>query len=232
MDKKNNHCQHCRLASRCLPGNINANLLDQYPQLQFTSHVLKPGEYLLRQGDLSKSLFAIRSGILKSVNTQENGKEFVMGFHLPPDLFGWEAIDSKQLSISVMALDHSNVCEIPIETLETLSREIPAIEKQLLQLVSKRIQHDNIVMLRSTAAQRVANFIVQLNMQYRALGHPEKQCKLDMTHQDIANYLRMTPETVSRTLHKFQSEDIIALAKKHIDIHNAQALKKLADVAA
>ena len=226
--RTSNKCKHCRISHLCLPARLNKKRIKQLPQLNFKHCLLKPGQHLFRQGEKLDHLYAIRSGILKSYTIQEDGREYVMGFHLPPDLFGWEGIDSNQLSVSVVALDSSNVCQIPLTQLETLLREIPELEAQLLQLVSKRIKNDNLAQLRTSSEQRVASFILHLISHYTLLGYPYYFCKLLMTHQDIANYLRIAPETISRTFHTLQSKGLINLSKKTIYVNDLKKLKEIA----
>ena len=225
-----NKCKHCRLANHCLPGHVDKQTLNKLVELKFHSRVLKPGEYLCRQGEETKSLFTLRSGLLKSFTTKSDGQEYVMGFHGPPELFGWEGIDKSQKSHSIIALDHANVCEIPLEQLETLTAQIPGLEKQLLQMVSRRIRRDNLNLLRTSAEQRVASFLVQLSEQNTLLGFPFYQFQLKMTHQDIANYLRIAPETISRTFKLLQSKDVIQAQRRKIVIKNMDALKQVAEL--
>lgn len=227
-DHTRNKCKHCSVAEICLPAKLKKSSSKLINRLDLKARILKPGEHLFRQGDLINCLYAIRSGILKSYTTLEDGREYIMGFHLPPDLFGWEAIDQNQLSVSVIALDYSNICEIPLEQLEQLTREIPEITTQLLQMVSQRIRNDNVALLRASAEQRVAKFILELNSHYTALGFPYYLCKLTMTHQDIANYLRIAPETISRTFHNLQEKGIIGISRKDIYLNDMNQLKKIA----
>lgn len=226
--RTNNKCKSCRISDRCLPGQIDKKILKQLPQLSFKSHILEPGQHLFRQGDLLDCLYTIRSGLLKSYTIQEDGREYTMGFHLPPDLFGWEAIDKNQLSVSVIAIESSNICEIPINQLDDLFREIPKISSQMLQLVSQRIHHDNTAMLRASAEQRVAHFLLQLANRYTQLGYPYYLCKLMMTHQDIANYLRIAPETISRIFHSFKAKGMITISRKSIYLNEMEKLEAIA----
>lgn len=225
-----NKCKHCRIRERCLPGKINKNLFKQSTLLQFDSCVLEPGEFLYRQGEHLHCLYALRSGVMKSFTTLEDGSEYIMSFLLPPNLFGWEAIDKNQLSVSVVAIDYSNVCKIELSKLSDLIREFPEIEFELLHLVSLRIQNDNQAMLRSSAEQRVANFIIQLSQHYNSLGFPYYLCRLLMTHQDIANYLRIAPETISRTFKQLQSKGIISINRKDIYLNDIKKLTEIARV--
>ncbi len=228
--RKFNQCKNCQVAPLCLPSNIQKKLLKRFETLKFKSRLLRKGEHLCRQGEYSQNLYAIRSGILKSYLTKSEGEEYIMGFHLAPDLFGWEGLDQTQISLSVVAIDQSNVCEIPLNQLSDLFAEVPALETRLFQMMSRRVRSHNYALLRTTAEQRVASFILEFAEHYRLMGNPYYLCKLEMTHQDIANYLRIAPETMSRTFKQLQQKELIQMSRKKIWIKNFDLLQALADL--
>lgn len=231
VDKRSfsNKCKYCRISTLCLPAKIDNKALKKIAELKFNSRVLKPGEYLCRQGELSKNLYALRSGLLKSFTTKADGQEYIMGFHGPPELFGFEGIDTSQKTLSIIALDHSNVCEVPLEKLASITALVPGLETQILHLVSKRIRRDNLNLLRTSAEQRVASFLLQLSEQNSLLGYPFYLCRLKMTHQDIANYLRIAPETISRTFRTLQKKGLIKAIRKKIFLNDIDGLKRVAE---
>jgi CRP/FNR family transcriptional regulator, anaerobic regulatory protein len=222
-----NQCSQCRISHLCLPAMLNKQLLQQSDEFIFNSRVLNPGEHLCHQGEKHSHLYLLRSGLLKSYINQENGDEFVMYFHLPPELFGWEGIDEEQLSFSIVALDYSNVCEIPLKQIESLIAKHPELQTQIFKLVNQTIRNNNIAMLKTTAEQKVSTFILLLSKHYKSLGYPHYHCQLSMTHQDIANYLRIAPETISRTLHQLQNRGLIKVYRKKIHINNIAELKRV-----
>lgn len=214
---KSNTCYSCPHAGICLPSSRSRiNPLNILDALEFSSRLLKRGEHLCYQGQHSDSLYIIRAGILKSSITKKNGEEFIMGFYLPPDLFGWEGIDEGQRSVSITALDQSNICIIPTEKMFVLTQQMPMLGNQLLQMVSRRIQQDNTALLRTSAQQRVATFLLQLASRYQQLGFPKHSLQLSMTHQDIANYLHITPYTISRIFHELEYKKMIQIEKHRV----------------
>ena len=227
-----NKCKRCRIANLCLPAKLNKSQLKTYDQLRFKSRTLIPGEILCHQGERQDHLYAIRSGVLKSFTTQSDGKDIVMAFHLPPDIFGWEGIDEEHRSTTIVALEYCNVCEIPLQQWEQLTIEIPGLSLQLLQLVSQKFHLDNQKMLKTLVEQRVANFLLRLMSFYRRLGYPHYLCKLPMSYRDIANYLRIAPETITRTFKLLQKKEIIRLSRssKHkLYIKNFDRLRSVAN---
>lgn len=215
-----NICQQCLHAAHCLP------LDKQLQALQFSARILKRGEYLHYQGQQSPHLYIIRAGSLKSYTIQSSGEDFVMGFYFPPDLFGWENMNAHQRSISIVALEQSNICIIPTEKMFALTQQIPTLGNQLLQMVSRRIQQDNIALLRTSAQQRVATFLLQLNMRYYGSQY---SFPLMMTHQDIANYLRMTSSTISRIFNDWEKKKIIQIEKHKVTLLNYAEIEIIAE---
>ena len=182
-----NKCSECRISHLCLPAKLNKQLLHKNHDLVFHSRILNPGEHLCHQGEKHEHLYLLRSGLLKSYINQENGEEFIMYFHLPPEMFGWEGIDQEQLSFSIVALDYSNVCEIPLKKIEQLITLYPELQTQIFTLINQTIRNNNISMLKTSALQKVSTFILLLSKHYKSLGYPHYHCQLSMTHQDIAN---------------------------------------------
>jgi len=226
--KKQNKCKHCHIANLCLGATqvkVDNKILQK---LKFKSKTLKPGEHLIHQGESTSTLYAVRSGILKSYVSQADGQEFVMSFQIPPELFGWENIDKKKATMSVVALDYTNVCVIPFAQLTELFQSVPEIEMQVFRMVSKSFHKTNLASIRTSALQRVANFLLVLSEHSRLLGFPYYLCRLSMTHQDIANYLRIAPETISRTFKNMQKKEVIKMCHKKIYINDFEELRKMA----
>lgn len=216
-----NECQRCSRAAVCLGFNA----------FQFTARILKRGEHLCYQGQQSQNLYILQAGALKSYLTKSNGEEFVMGFYFPPDLFGWEGIDQSHQSVSIVALEPANICIIPTEKMFALTQKMPSLGTQLLRMVSRRIQQDNTALLRTTAQQRVATFLLQLELRYRQLGFPKQSIPLTIAHQDIANYLHITPSTISRIFHELQEKKIIAVKNHVIELLNMAEIHLMAECA-
>lgn len=226
---KTNTCYTCSHARICLPSHTQINQSPLFDTLRFSARLLKRGEHLCYQGQHSDNLYILRAGILKSSITKSNGEEFVMGFYLPPDLFGWEGIDESHRSVSITALDQSNICVVPTEKMFRLTQQIPALGNQLLQMVSRRIQQDNTALLRTSAQQRVATFLLQLESRYQKLGFPKQSLQLLMTHQDIANYLHITASTISRIFHEWEHKKIIKIEKQSLQLLDVAMIYEMAE---
>lgn len=222
-----NQCAHCPMSHACLPALLDKKTQQSAKYLHFHTRQLEPGDHLCRQGVATDHFYLIRSGMLKSYIDKEDGEEYVMDFYFPPELFGWEGIDEQQGAFSIVALEHSSVCEIPTEIFYALIREHPLLHRQFINMTAKRIHHENTKQLRTTAEQRLSQFLLMLTRHYKMLGFAHNICKLVMAHQDIANYLRLAPATVSRILHQLQNRNILTISRKEIFITNTEKLTEL-----
>ena len=222
--KQLNSCSACLIKNICIPANITQLDAELLNELQFISILLGPKQYLYKQGERSDSLYLVRSGILKSTSCLANGEETIMEFYFPSDMFGWEAIDPTQLSTSIIAIDYSNICQISQPELASLMGKHEALSKQVLQLMAKRIYHDNLILLNSHAKQRVAKFLMYLCRIYSGNNQKQLSCKLEMTNRDIANYLRISPETLSREFKSMQTSGLINRSNGAIVIDNLFSL--------
>lgn len=224
-----NACQHCAQATTCLLKQTPLSNDTIESLFRFQSRLLKKGEYLCYQGQKSENLYIVRSGMLKSTIIKPNGEAFIMGFYLPPDLFGFEGMDEEHKSVGITALEQSNICIIPADKMQALTQKAPDLTLQLMRMISRRIHQDNIALLRTTADQRVATFLLQFAARYQQLGFSHDAINLAMTHQDLANYLRMTANTISRIFHDWQAKKLIDIRKHMIYLLDVANIRLLAE---
>jgi len=193
--------------------------------------ILKKGEFLYHAGDHFEAIHAIRSGSLKSYTISSDGTEQITGFHLPGEIVGLNAISHSTYPSFAKALETSLVCTIPFDKLETLSRDIPGLQKQIFHVMSNEIRDEqNLMMLLSkkNADERFAAFIMNLSARYGRRGLSSKEFQLTMTRSDIGNYLGLAVETVSRLVTRLQGNGLIGIQDRYIQITDMDGLSALA----
>lgn len=134
------HCQDCSISQLCIPFTLNEHELDQLDNIIERKKPIQKGQTLFKAGDELKSLYAIRSGTIKSYTITEQGDEQITGFHLAGDLVGFDAIGTGLHPSFAQALETSMVCEIPFETLDNLSGKMPNLRQQMMRLMSGEIK--------------------------------------------------------------------------------------------
>lgn len=232
LSELKSHCQNCGLYDLCLPMGLDTGDLDKLDKVIKRRQSVDKNKFLFRMGENLKSVYAVRSGSFKTYLTNADGTEQIVGFSLPGELLGMDAISDELHTCTAKALETSNVCEIPFERLETLARDIPNLQRQLLRLMSKEIQQDQNLMLllaQMPADTRLASFILGMSKRLNQRGYAANEFNLSMSRGDIANLLGMAVETISRLLSQFQENGLLGVERKHITILNIDALRNLAN---
>jgi len=215
------HCKDCSLAPLCLPISLNMQDMDTLDEIVKRGRPLKKGEVLFRQGEPFDSVFAVRSGTLRTFSVTDGGEEQITGFHLPSELVGLSGMDTESYPVTAQALETTSVCEIPFERLDELSMLLPQLRRQLMRIMSREIRDDQQMMLllsKKTADERIASFLINLSARFSARGFSASQFRLSMSRNEIGNYLGLAVETVSRVFTRFQQNGIIEAEGKEVRI--------------
>lgn len=214
-------CSDCGLYQLCLPVGIDPTELEQLDRIIKRRRPLKRGEHLFQVNTPFRSIYAVHSGSIKTYVPTEDGNEQITGFHLPGELLGLDAISTRQHPCAAKALETTSLCEIPYEKLTELAYVIPSLQNQLLRIMSQEILHDHSLLTllgKRSAEERLAALLVSLSERYRQRGFSSTELTLSMSRNDIANYLGMVVETVSRLFTRFQEEGILRVDRKQVHI--------------
>ncbi len=191
---------------------------------------LPKGHNLSVQGDKFRSVFAIKTGSVKTYTTSCDGEERITGFYFPGDLIGLNAIDTGICQDSIKVLETSTVCQVDFEQLDNLSAGMPKLRRQILKTMSKEIcneQHMLELLANKSADERLATFLLRLSNRFKARGFSESRFRLSMSRNEIGNYLGLTVETVSRVLTRLQKSNFLVVENKEIEIIDFKALLNL-----
>jgi CRP/FNR family transcriptional regulator len=156
----------------------------------------------------------------------------ITGFHLPGELLGIDAINSDKHPCDVIALETTEVCELPFGKLETLARELPGLQHQLFRLMSREVAEEEgqLLMLgRMKAEERLAAFLLSFSKRFQLLGHSPTDLRLPMSRQDLGDYLGLALETVSRLFSRFQEEKLITVQGRNVMLLNVVRLKNVTE---
>jgi CRP/FNR family transcriptional regulator, anaerobic regulatory protein len=224
-------CTYCSVRQLCLPGGIGAEELQRLDQIVQRRRPVARGERLFRLGDPLTAVFVARDGAFKSVSISEDGEEQVLGFHLPGELIGLDALGSGEHRCESVALVAANVCEVPYDLLSQVAAQVPSLQKQLFRVIGQSLDRDQDhmgMLIRRQANERIALFLHSLGERYLIAGHSDRQYTLPMSREDIARFLGLALETVSRGFTRLQDDGVIAVTGRHVDIVNAAELSRLA----
>lgn len=227
------HCKDCALHLVCLPPSVQESELPQLDAIIERGHPLQRGEQLFNQNDKFQKIYAVRSGAIKSTVVMDNGTEQITGFYLPGDIIGLDSIGNDRFVSNAYALETTSVCAIPYPDLKILGKVIPSLQDHILGLMGQEIRQGHQVMSavnKLNAQERVAMFLVSMSTRYQRRRLSGEHFFLPMTRGDIANYLGLTLETVSRVFAQFQQNNVVAAQGKDIRILDRHYLCQLLEV--
>ena len=211
-------CSNCSLSGICLPMGLDPGELERMDGIVTRSAPMHEGEHLFRVNDPFKALYAVRSGSIKSYSVDSEGREHVLGFHLPGELLGLDAIYPERHMCNAVALDTAAICILPYEQLTALAGKIEGLRGQLFRLMSKDLADATTLAGDFTAEERIASFLMNLSRRFELRGFSAKEFNLTMSRRDIANYLRLAPETVSRVFTRFEKDELIAVERRTVSL--------------
>lgn len=164
------------------------------------------------------AIAAVRSGTVKTYVVDADGREQVLGFHLPGEVIGLGAVDRERYPCNAVALEHTSLCRFSFDRMARLAARLPGLQKQLFRLMSRDIGHASRLAGDHAADERLAAFLVLMSRRLSARGLSQTRLRLAMPRTDIANYLRLAPETVSRVLRRFQDERMIRVRGRDLEL--------------
>lgn len=224
-------CAQCSLQQLCLPAGIGAQDLQRLDEIVRRRRPVERGERLFRPGDALSSVYVARDGAFKTVSISEDGEEQVVGFHLPGELIGLDALGAGEHRCEAVALTTANVCEVPFDLLAEVASQLPSLQQQLLRVIGQSVGRDQDhlgMLVRRQANERIALFLHGLAERFRNIGESGTQFKLPMSREDIARYLGLALETVSRGFTRLQDDGVIAVVGRRVEILDVEELACLA----
>lgn len=225
-------CSNCNMRELCMPVGLNDEELRRVDQLVATRKTIKRGASLFHSGETFTSLYAIRIGFFKTSVATEDGRDQVTGFQMAGEIIGLDGIVDDRHTCEAIALEDSEVCVMPFDRLEEISREVSALQHHVHKIMSREIVREHGVMFSlgsMHAEERVAAFLLNLLQRLNARGFSHSELVLRMTREEIGSYLGMKLETVSRIFSKLADEKIIEVQQRKIVIRDTQALRRIAN---
>ena len=224
-------CDKCGLFGLCMLAGLeqpNSELLDKVVARR---QPVPRGDFLFEAGERFRGIFAVKSGSFKA-STKPNGHgEKVVDFHFGGELLGLEGIEAGQYAHSVRALENSSVCVLDFSQVPFTGQQLVDFQQELIRTMSDKILQDQrlsgLLGTRS-AEQRVAAFLVYVSIRFSEHGLPGMEFRLPMSRDEIADYLGLALETVSRMFKRFQSQELLVARGRHTRLLDVAALKDIA----
>jgi len=231
LDQLRRGCSQCSLQQLCLPAGIHASELQQLDEIVKRRRPVERGERLFRLGDPLQAIYVARNGAFKTITITEDGEEQILAFHLPGELIGLDALGSGVHRCEAIALSTANVCEVPFEELSNVAAHLPSLQHQLMRVIGQSGDRDHghmEMLLRKQASERIGLFLHSLGERLAHIGQSGTDFKLPMSRQDIARFLGLAIETVSRGFARLQEDGVVATAGRRVEILDRAKLDRMA----
>ena len=223
-------CSNCNLRELCMPMGLSDTDLQKLDEVVATRRKIKRGSNLFSNGDKFTSLYAIRTGFFKTCLASEDGRDQVTGFQMAGEIIGLDGIVNDRHSCDAVALEDAEVCVMPFDRIDEISREVTALQHHVHKIMSREIVREHGVMLllgSMRAEERLAAFLLNLVQRLHSRGFSQSELILRMTREEIGSYLGLKLETVSRTFSKFVEDGIVEVKQRHVKILDTEALQRM-----
>lgn len=224
-------CCSCAMNTLCLPTSLDESDTRQLDKIIMRRRRVDRGESLFSMDMPFKNLYAIRFGHFKTFRITPNGEQQVVGFHMAGEVLGMDAIGTERHLSGAVALEDSEICEIPFARLDELFTVLPQLQRHFHRLMSNEITRDQSAMMflgGMRAEQRFAIFLLNLANRYAARGYSGTTFQLRMSREEIGNYLGLTIESVSRLLLRFKEKGWLRVALREVELLERASMEAVA----
>jgi CRP/FNR family transcriptional regulator len=213
----------------CFPFAIGIHDVFRFDGLAVYRRRLVRDDLLFRRDQSFAMVYAVRFGHLKSSRPDHRGQPHITAFHMSGELLGLDAIYTGRHASTMCALEDCEVWELPYGRLQEAMHDSAPLMQRFHSALSHEIVREQAILLYASmnGAERLASLLLDLSSRYVERGYSGRRYRLRMSRADIANYLGLTIETISRLLGRFRNEGRIALHKREIELLDYEGLKGL-----
>jgi CRP/FNR family transcriptional regulator len=224
-------CGLCCMRDFCAPEGLERSEIEFLKTFVRQQELaLAKGDQLYRQGDPFHALFAVHTGSFKLVMTSADGRERVTGFAFAGDLIGLAAIATGRHGDRAVALEKGGACLLPWARIEEAAAHMAIVRRQMMRMLSREIRRGDeqrLLVGQLPAEARFAAFLVGLSVRMADRGFDDARLRLPMSRPDIADFLGLSAETVSRLFTRFRDQGLIRARGRHVELARPDALEAL-----
>lgn len=199
-----------------------------------TQRRIRARGYLYRNGQPFHALYLVHAGFLKTCELSEGGREQVTGFRMRGDLLGAESIGLTAYACDAIALEDCVIWELPYPPVLAACTQIPELHARLTEAMAAEIRRDRSWMLTIgtlSAEHRVCAFLLDFAGRMARLGFSARHFILRMGRADIASFLSLKHETVSRALSRLEALGYISVQRREVKLLDSAQLRAYAGLA-
>lgn len=223
-------CNTCPVRSMSVCSALEPDELQRLANI-LVSVKVEAGQTLFGEGDCADMLFNVTNGTMKLYKLLPDGRRQITGFLLPGDFLGLSINDT--YAYSAESVTPATLCRFPRRRLEGLLEDYPKMQRRLFAMASSELaaaQDQMLLLGRKNAKERIASFLLMLSERARRRGYKDNPVHVPMSRSDIADYLGLTTETVSRTFTQLKTSRAISLLEGgKVRINEPDSLAELAE---
>ncbi|HPE81979.1 MAG TPA: Crp/Fnr family transcriptional regulator [Gammaproteobacteria bacterium] len=208
-------CEGCGLVQRCFLARPLPDDNGECRDIVRRRYPIARGERLYRRNTSFTSLYQVCNGSLKTQRETPEGDLVVTGFFLPGDVVGIDALADRQYQSDAYANVDTEVCQLDFERLLSHCGHKPGLNAWIISIIGSYVRRKDCDLSWSCSLQthqRVLRFFLDLHDRLTQSSQaPSSRLALPMKKQDIASYLHMTPETLSRNLAQLRRQGLLQL---------------------
>ncbi len=227
-----NQCDSCLLRLSCFMARLSQNNESAKEQISRNTRNIQKGEFLFKAGHSAGEFYIVKVGAIQTLSLFPRGENTVLALHLPGDIVGATSLPYGRHAVSAKALVDSRVCELPWNQLTQLTPEGLGFALSISDLISREVEHGYeriITMSMKQPIARVANFILSYARRMERLGLSQSAFVLPIGVSDLAKYLSLARETVSRQIGALKKYDIIESDGRLFKIIDAEGLRDIVE---
>ena len=223
-------CGACSVRSLTVCGALDDEEISRLADIVQTQRI-EAHQTIFSEGDPATSVFNVTSGTVKLYKLLADGRRQITGFLFGGDFLGVSVNDRYAYTAETVSV--TTICRFPRRKLDGLMEEFPKLQRRLLGLASTELaaaQDQMLLLGRKTAREKIASFLIMLSQRASRRGQRDNPVSLPMGRADIADYLGLTTETVSRTFTQLKSSGVIMLRENNrVELGDLTAIHEIAE---
>lgn len=192
---------------------------------------IEPAHTIISEGEPALGMYNVTSGAVKLYKLMPDGRRQITGFLFAGDFLGLAMNNS--YAYSAEAILPTTLCRLPRRQMDRLLEDFPKLQRRLFGMASNELasaQDQMLLLGRKSAKEKIASFLLTLSGRAQRRGQPANPVHLPMSRSDIADFIGLTTETVSRTFTQLKGSGIIRLLDGgRVELVDCEALAELAE---
>ena len=215
------NCGDCELCTKLVDNRrvrIQSSEIEAIETIIDSHIMIEKNQTVFEAGATFQNLYTVHSGMFKSVYLTHQGDERIVDIFIPGQVMGFDGIHRGKYKTTVKAVSSGSYCVIPFYPLQELAMKHKDIQNRVLKMMSEKIIQFEISHSEYNAKQKLVSFVKEVSDLYYSRGFSASQFPFQISQRDLANYLGLAEETLSRTFTKLKKNDVLALVDHQITI--------------